>query len=197
MLLPAMLGPVMSEDRPLAGPELRVVRHERPRRHQSVEHRMPARFDAREPARPRSRAGNTRCLTASSAERRQSTSTWASTSPAWISRGGLRGHRSAERDEEFVLQLAGPVLGAEDLFLVLLQLRRDVPLGVLERLLPRVVGRDLRGLGVGDLDVVPEDLVEPDFEVGDAGAADLAPPGSGRSMSLPPRAMSRSSSRSG
>ena len=49
-------------------------------------------------------------------------------------------------------------------------------LGVLDGLLADVVGRDLRAvaaLGVGDLDVVAEDLVEADLEAGDPGPADL------------------------
>ena len=70
----------------------------------------------------------------------------------------------------------GSLLGREDLLLVLLQLRRDVALGVLDRLLADVVGGDLAlalRLGVRDLDVVAEDLVEADLEARDAGAADL------------------------
>src|SRR5437660_765815 len=54
----------------------------------------------------------------------------------------------AEGDEQLVLQLAGPVLGAEDLILILLQLGRDVPLGVLDGRPAGVFGGDLRGLGV-------------------------------------------------
>ena len=61
----------------------------------------------------------------------------------------------------------------EHLLLVLLQLRRDVALGVLDRLLADVVGGDLLAVGVGDLDVVAEDLVEADLQVGDAGPLGL------------------------
>ncbi len=88
---------------------------------------------------------------------------------------GLGRDAVAEGREELVFQLAGAVLGAEDLVLVLLELGRDVALGVLDRLLADVVGRDLAplGLGVRDLDVVAEDLVEPDLEARDPGAADL------------------------
>ena len=46
-------------------------------------------------------------------------------------------------------QLAGAVLGAEDLVLVLLQLGRDVTLGVLDGLLADVVGGDLGACGCG------------------------------------------------
>ncbi len=51
--------------------------------------------------------------------------------------------------------------------------RRDVALGVLERLLARVVRRDARGVGVGDLDVIAEHLVVADLQTGDAGPQDL------------------------
>ena len=72
-----------------------------------------------------------------------------------------------------VLQLLGLLVGREDLLLVLLQLRRDVALGVLDRLLADVVGGDLLAVGVGDLDVVAEDLVEADLQVGNAGPLGL------------------------
>ena len=107
-------------------------------------------------------------------------------------------HPVAERDEQLVFQLRGSVLGREDLFLVLLQLGRDVTLGVLDRLLADVVGGDLGvrlGLGVRDLDVIAEDLVEADLEAGDAGPADLLGLVPGDPL-LPPRAIGRSSSSS-
>ena len=46
----------------------------------------------------------------------------------------------------------------EHLFLVLLELRRDVALGVFERLLADVVGRDLLAVRVRDFQVVAEHL---------------------------------------
>ena len=78
---------------------------------------------------------------------------------------------------QLVFQLVSPLLGTEDFFFVLLELRRDVPLGVLDRLLADVVARDARaagvGLGVRDLDVIAEDLVEADLEAGYPRLADL------------------------
>src|SRR6266404_7274795 len=81
------------------------------------------------------------------------------------------------------------LLSGEDFFLVLLQVRRDVALGVLERLLALVVGRDLMGVCVRDLNVVAEYLVEADPQTVNAGPRDflglkvgdpfLAPPGNG------------------
>src|SRR5262245_4285684 len=62
-------------------------------------------------------------------------------------RAGLNQTRSLSRDpvaqsrEELILQLAGPVLGTEDPFFVLLQLRGDVALGVLDGLLTYVIAR--------------------------------------------------------
>ena len=87
----------------------------------------------------------------------------------------LRRHPVAQRQEQLVLAARWLVSSArQHLLLVLLQLGRDVALGVLERLLADVVGRDLASaVGVGDLDVVAEDLVEADLQAGDAGAADL------------------------
>ena len=60
---------------------------------------------------------------------------------------------------------------------MLFQLRRDVALGVLDGLLADVIIGNARAsglrLGVGDLDVVAENLVESDFEARDARAPDL------------------------
>ena len=60
---------------------------------------------------------------------------------------GLGRDPVAQRGEQLVFQLVGPVLGAEDFLLVLLQLRRDVPLGVLDRLLADVIVGDARRRG--------------------------------------------------
>ena len=78
------------------------------------------------------------------------------------------GHRVAEFQEQFVLQLLRLLVGREHLLLVFLQLGRDVALGVLHRLLADVLRGDLLAVRVGDLDVVAEDLVEADLERGDA-----------------------------
>ena len=82
---------------------------------------------------------------------------------------------------------------------MLLELGSDVPLGVLDRLLADVVAGDVAalglGLGVRDLDVIAEDLVEADLQALDPGAPDLlglklgdprlAPLGASRSSSRP------------
>src|SRR5260370_29934811 len=65
------------------------------------------------------------------------------------------------------------LLGGQHLLLVLLEVRSNVTFGIFERLLALVVGRDFGGVGVSDLDVVAEDLVESDLQAGDSGAADL------------------------
>ena len=75
--------------------------------------------------------------------------------------------------EELALQLQDALLGVEHQRLVLLQLGRDVALGVDQRLLADVVGRDERRVGLRDLDVVAEDLVVADLERLDAGALPL------------------------
>ena len=69
--------------------------------------------------------------------------------PAWISRGASAATRSRKRDEQLVFESHGPVVGLADLVLVLLQLGRDVPLGVLDRLLADVVGGDLLSAAPG------------------------------------------------
>ena len=61
--------------------------------------------------------------------------------------------------EQRVLKLAEPVLRVQDERLVLLHLRRDISLGVHERLSPDVLLRNLRDVGLADLDVVAEYLV--------------------------------------
>ena len=93
--------------------------------------------------------------------------------PVWTQAWDLGGDAVAEVGEELVFEFLGAFLGAEDLVLVFLELGGDVAFGVLDGLLADVVGRDLGALGVGDLDVVAEDLVEADLEAGDAGAPDL------------------------
>ena len=79
----------------------------------------------------------------------------------------------AHLQEKVVLQLGRPLLGAEDLRLHRLQLLRDEPFAVGDRLLAHVVARDLREVGLGHLDVVAEDGVEPDLQRRDAGAGRL------------------------
>ena len=85
----------------------------------------------------------------------------------------LGGHGVAQLHEQLVLQLLRLLVGREHLFFVFLQLRRDVPLGVLDRLLADVFGGNLLAVGVGDLDVVAEHLVEADLEIRNAGPLGL------------------------
>ena len=89
-----------------------------------------------------------------------------------------RGNRGREvRDQALVEQLFArerALLRRERAILERLQLRRDVALGVLERLPAPVVVGDLLHVGVGDLDVEAVHAVVLDLEVGDAGARALA-----------------------
>ena len=78
--------------------------------------------------------------------------------------------RSRKLHEHVVFQCLGLLFGREDLFFVLFQLRRDVPLRILERLFADVFGRHLVAMGVRDFQVVAEHLVESDLDAGDAGA---------------------------
>src|ERR1043166_4510707 len=72
------------------------------------------------------------------------------------------------------LPRADPLLGAEHLGLVFLELGRHVALGARERLAALVVARHALTMRVGDFDVITEDLVESDLERADAGALPLA-----------------------
>src|SRR5712692_8603381 len=58
---------------------------------------------------------------------------------------------------------------AEDDRFFFFELRRQVTLGASQRLLSDIVGRDGDRVGVADLDVVPEHLVESDLQRSDAG----------------------------
>ena len=51
-------------------------------------------------------------------------------------------HGLPQVEEELVLEVVGALLGVQHAVLEVLQLRRDVALGVLDRLAPDVVGRD-------------------------------------------------------
>ena len=102
------------------------------------------------------------------------TSIWARTEPAWISRGASAATRSRRVVNSSYSSSRARSSAVCELLLVFLQLRRDVALGVLDGLLADVVGRDLAaglGLGVGDLDVIAEHLVEADLQPRDAGPA--------------------------
>ena len=73
---------------------------------------------------------------------------------------------STKRSSSSCFQL---VLGGENLLFVLFELRRDVPLGVFERLLADVVRRDFLAMGVRDFEVVAEHRIEADLHARDAG----------------------------
>jgi hypothetical protein len=79
-----------------------------------------------------------------------------------------RRHFAPELAEQPRLQRQDPVLGVQGLRLPLLQLGRDVPFGVGQRLLPLVVGGHPVEVRPRDLEVVAEDLVESDLERRDA-----------------------------
>ena len=83
-----------------------------------------------------------------------------------------------QADQQLFVQLLfahqGLVLGRQRLVLEGLQFRRDVALGVLERLAAAVVVGHLVGLAVGDLDIEAVHLVVLDAQVGDPGAGALA-----------------------
>ena len=72
-----------------------------------------------------------------------------------------------------VLDLEDLLLGGEDLFLIFLERGRDVPFAVDERLLADIIPRREMLVRFGDLDVIAEDVVEPDLERIDPRAPDL------------------------
>ena len=80
---------------------------------------------------------------------------------------------AADLAEQRAFELLHPLTGVEHLALVLLQLRRDEPLGVHQRLPPHVVLGHLVQLRVGHLQVVPEHPVVTHLQRGDAGALPL------------------------
>ena len=86
----------------------------------------------------------------------------------------MRGEEAEQLVVERFLECERAVPRRERLVLELLQFRRDVALGVLERLPAAVVGRDLAGVGVGDFDVETVHVVVGDAQVRYAGAATLA-----------------------
>jgi hypothetical protein len=85
----------------------------------------------------------------------------------------LRRHLLAELREQLQFERLALLLRGQHFLLVLLQLRRDVTLGVLQRLLADVVGRHAAGVGVRHLDVVAVDLVVPDLQARDVRPRDL------------------------
>src|SRR5204862_7215879 len=78
------------------------------------------------------------------------------------------------RSDQLRFARCDPSRGPEHLRFGWLELRGHEPLGAGERLTPFVVGRHAILVRVRDLDVVAEDLVEPDLEGRDRGALPLA-----------------------
>ena len=88
----------------------------------------------------------------------------------------LGGDPVAEGGEQLGFEGVGTLLGVANLVLVLLQFGSDVAFGVLDGLLANEFGRNLgavAALGVADLNVVAEDVVEADLEAADSGPANL------------------------
>jgi hypothetical protein len=85
-----------------------------------------------------------------------------------------RGASVSSSVEEQLLARQRALLRRQRLVLEGLELRRDVALGVLQRLAPAVVVGHLVAVGAADLDVEAMHPVEFDLQVGDAGARALA-----------------------
>ncbi len=86
----------------------------------------------------------------------------------------LRGHGGAQLAEPLGLELLEALVGGQDLRLQGLELRGRVALAAGDRLLADELGRDVLQVRLRDLEVVPEDLVEPELEGRDARALLLA-----------------------
>ena len=91
-----------------------------------------------------------------------------------LQRGNRRRQLGEHRLVEGLFARERAVLRRQRAILERLQLGRDVPFGVLERLPAPVVVGHPRGVHVGDLDVEPVHLVVLDLQVGDARALALA-----------------------
>ena len=76
--------------------------------------------------------------------------------------------------EDALLDFEDLLFGGQNLALVFLQLRRGEALRVDQGLLAFVIGGGEVEIGLRDLDVVAEDIVEADFERADAGAVAFA-----------------------
>ena len=71
--------------------------------------------------------------------------------------------------EDLQFQLVCPLLGTENLFLHLFQLRSDIALGIFEGLFADIGFGDALRVGMGDLDVVTKHPVVSHLEVGNPG----------------------------
>ncbi len=149
-----------------------VVGHEFAGRLQPIEHRMPPFADVEDRLRRRSPAGSS-CAARPRRRARPARRAPPGSRPSPASRRRLAGDAFAQSGEQLLFQRNRLLFGAEDFVLVLLERRRDVAFLVLERLLADVVGRNFLRLGGGDFEVIAEDAVEADFQIGDARAGDL------------------------
>ena len=70
---------------------------------------------------------------------------------------------------KFLFEFIGLVVGREDFFFVFFQLRSDVPFGILECLFADKLGWNFVAMGMGDFQVVSENLVVADFQTGNPG----------------------------
>ncbi len=73
-------------------------------------------------------------------------------------------HVPAQRLEQLCLSGSDPVFRSQDLGLVFLELRGDVPLGIGQRLPPLVVGRHFFAVDLRYFEVVAKHLVEADLQ---------------------------------
>src|SRR5258707_10859700 len=87
---------------------------------------------------------------------------------------GFRGDARAQVDKKLPLDFEDALVGGENFALVFLQFGRSEALGVDEGLLALVIVGGKMQVGLGDFNVVAEDVVEADFEGGDVGALALA-----------------------
>ncbi len=88
--------------------------------------------------------------------------------------GRARRDAAADLVEQLVLEPAPPLVGAEHLGLVLLELGRDVALGAGQRLAPHVLGGHPRRLRVRHLDAVAEHAIEAHAQARQPGPRALA-----------------------
>ena len=175
VLLPAMLGPVMTRScassassrtslgtKRLAAPSTRSTTGCRP---PSICEHAPSRP-------PRAARSRTRRRTA----RSDSSASTVATASAAARRRRRRGHHLGPQllEELRSSSAHAPLLGGEHLLLVLLELGGDEALGAHRGLLADVVLGHQVQVRAGHLEVVAEDLVVADLERGDPGALALA-----------------------
>ena len=79
----------------------------------------------------------------------------------------------ADATVQVYLHLLDTVAGVENHGLVFFKLRREEPLAIDEGLLADIFLRHLLEVGIGDLDVVAENVIEAHFQALDAGSLSL------------------------